>query len=45
MTEPGESYAYPPEVNYEIRQDVQGDYLAAAELLNAAAIDRGEPPA
>src|SRR5260221_7780237 len=39
MTDSGEAYAYPPEVNYEIHQEERDNYLAAAELLNATGAD------
>ena len=35
MTDEGASYAYPPEVAVEIRQNVTDDYLAAAARLSA----------
>ena len=34
LTEPGGRYEYPPDVGYEIRQGVKGDYARAAEFLN-----------
>jgi glycosyltransferase involved in cell wall biosynthesis len=34
LTDPGAQYEYPPEVGYEIRQGVKGDYARAAEFLN-----------
>jgi glycosyltransferase involved in cell wall biosynthesis len=34
VTEPGGRYDYPPEVRYEIRQAMKGDYARAAEFLN-----------
>lgn len=35
MTEPGQEYGYPAEVNYEIAQDDPENYRAAAEHINA----------
>lgn len=34
LSDAGEQYEYPPEVGYEIRQGVKGDYARAAEFLN-----------
>src|SRR5688500_18661112 len=34
VTEPGGRYQYPAEVKFEIRQDVKGDYVRAAEFVN-----------
>jgi glycosyltransferase involved in cell wall biosynthesis len=34
LTDSGGQYEYPPEVKYEIRQGVKGDYARAAEFLN-----------
>jgi len=34
LTDTGRQYQYPPEVEYEIRQGVKGDYARAAEFLN-----------
>lgn len=34
MTDAGGQYDYPPEVEYEIRQGMKGDYPRAAELVN-----------
>ena len=34
VTEPGGRYEYPPEVKFEIRHDVKGDYARAAEFVN-----------
>ncbi|MEK6606317.1 MAG: glycosyltransferase [Myxococcota bacterium] len=34
MTDPEGQYEYPPEVKYEIRQGVKGDYARAAEFVN-----------
>jgi glycosyltransferase involved in cell wall biosynthesis len=34
VTEPGGRYQYPPEVKFEIRHDVKGDYARAAEFVN-----------
>jgi len=34
VTEPSGQYSYPPEVRFEIRQNVQADYPRAAELVN-----------
>ncbi len=34
MTDSGGQYEYPPEVKYEIRQGVKGDYARAAEFVN-----------
>ncbi len=34
LTDAGCQYEYPPEVEYEIRQGVRGDYARAAEFLN-----------
>lgn len=35
MTDPGQSYAYPEAVGYEIAQNNLGDYIAAAAHINA----------
>lgn len=34
LTEPSGQYSYPPEVRFEIRQNVKADYARAAELVN-----------
>jgi glycosyltransferase involved in cell wall biosynthesis len=34
LTEPWGQYQYPPEVKFEIRQNVKGDYPRAAEFVN-----------
>src|SRR4051794_27019143 len=34
VTDPGGQHDYPPEVRYEIRQGVKGDYARAAEFVN-----------
>jgi hypothetical protein len=34
VTEPGGRYEYPPEVKFEIRHDVKGDYARAAEFVD-----------
>ena len=39
MTDPGRTYDYPPAVRFQIRDDVIGDYVQAAELLNNAGFD------
>jgi glycosyltransferase involved in cell wall biosynthesis len=39
MTDNGQSYAYPPVVRIEIRDDLPDDYLRAAEFLNAGRYD------
>ena len=39
MTDPGGTYAYPPAVRHQVRDDVIGDYVRAAEQLNRAGID------
>jgi hypothetical protein len=39
MTDPGRTYDYPPAVRFQIRDDVVGDYVQAAEYLNNAGFD------
>ena len=39
MTDPGRTYDYPPAVRFQIRDDVIGDYVQAAEFLNNAGFD------
>ena len=39
MTDPGRTYDYPQAVRFQIRDDVVGDYVQAAELLNNAGYD------
>jgi glycosyltransferase involved in cell wall biosynthesis len=39
MTDPGGTYAYPPAVRFQIRDEVVGDYVQAAELMNNAGFD------
>jgi len=39
MTDPGGGYAYPPAVRFQIRDDVIGDYVRAAEQLNDGGFD------
>ena len=39
MTDPGGTYDYPPAVRFQIRDDVIGDYVQAAEFLNNAGFD------
>jgi len=39
MTDPGRSYDYPPAVRFQIRDEVVGDYVQAAELLNNRGFD------
>jgi glycosyltransferase involved in cell wall biosynthesis len=39
MTDPGRSYDYPPAVRLQVRDEVLGDYVQAAELLNDAGFD------
>ena len=39
MTDPGGTYAYPPAVRFQVRDDVIGDYVQAAEFLNSAGFD------
>ena len=39
MTDRGQSYAYPPIVSLEIRDDSAEDYISAAEFLNAGQFD------
>jgi len=39
MTDPGRTYDYPQAVRFQIRDDVIGDYVQAAELLNNAGFD------
>ena len=39
MNEPGSSYRYPPSVRLQIAQDRPGEYLRAADFLNAERID------
>jgi glycosyltransferase involved in cell wall biosynthesis len=39
MTDPGRTYDYPPAVRFQIRDEVVGDYVQAAELLNNAGLD------
>jgi glycosyltransferase involved in cell wall biosynthesis len=34
VTEPSGHYQYPPEVKFELRQNVKADYLSAAEFVN-----------
>ena len=36
MTDPGCTYDYPPEVRFQVREEVIGDYALGAELLNNA---------
>jgi glycosyltransferase involved in cell wall biosynthesis len=39
MNDPGQNYAYPPEVRIEIGQDDPADYLSAADAINDSAVD------
>src|SRR5581483_10584805 len=39
MTDPGRAYDYPPAVRLQIRDDVVGDYVQAAQFLNRAGFD------
>lgn len=39
MTDRGQSYAYPPVVEIQIRDDKPEDYVRAADALNAAKVD------
>ena len=39
MTDPGRTYDYPPAVRFQIRDEVIGDYVEAAEFLNNAGFD------
>jgi glycosyltransferase involved in cell wall biosynthesis len=39
MTDPGRTYDYPPAVRFQIRNEMIGDYVQAAEFLNTAAFD------
>ena len=39
MTDPGRAYDYPPDVRFQIRDDVVDDYVQAAELLNHDGFD------
>ena len=39
MTDPGRTYDYPPAVRFQIRDEVIGDYVQAAEFLNNAGFD------
>ena len=39
MTDPGRTYDYPPAVRFQIRDDVIGDYVQAAEFLNHEGFD------
>ncbi len=39
MTDPGAAHAYPPEVDYDIRQNEPGDYAAALAHINAMNAD------
>ena len=39
MTDPGRTYDYPPAVRFQIRDEVIGDYVRAAEFLNNAGFD------
>ena len=39
MTETGAKYEYPREVLFDIREDMIGDYVQAAEFLNSADVD------
>ncbi len=39
MTNPGRSYDYPPAVGFQIRDEVIGDYVQAAQFLNKGGFD------
>jgi glycosyltransferase involved in cell wall biosynthesis len=39
LTDPGQSYDYPPSVRFEIREDRIEDYLRAADILNREGYD------
>ena len=39
MTDTGRTYDYPPAVRFQIRDEVVGDYVQAAEFLNNAGFD------
>jgi glycosyltransferase involved in cell wall biosynthesis len=39
MTDPDRSYAYPPEVRFDIRQNELADYVEAANRINASGAD------
>ncbi len=39
MTDPGRTYDYPPAVRFQIRDELIGDYVQAAEFLNNAGFD------
>jgi glycosyltransferase involved in cell wall biosynthesis len=39
MTDPGQSYAYPPAVRFEVAEDQIADYIDAAAFLNADGFD------
>ena len=39
MTDPGQTYDYPPPVRLQIRDEVIDDYVQAAEFLNNAGFD------
>ncbi len=39
MTDPGRAYDYPKAVGFQIRDDVMGDYVKAAEFLNNSRYD------
>src|SRR5436305_13214606 len=39
MTDPGGTYAYPPAVGYQVRDEVIGDYVRAPGFLNHADYD------
>ncbi len=39
MTDPDRTYAYPPSVHLQIREERVGDYVRAAEFLNATRVD------
>jgi glycosyltransferase involved in cell wall biosynthesis len=39
MTDPGATYDYPKAVRFQVRENEMGDYVRAAEFLNAARFD------
>jgi glycosyltransferase involved in cell wall biosynthesis len=39
MTDPGRQYDYPSAVRFQVRDEKLGDYVQAAEVLNAASFD------
>ena len=39
MTDPHQTYDYPPNVRFQVREEAIDDYVRAAESLNAARVD------